>query len=122
MMASPDTNVTRLKGSLLLVRASSECIASGLATLGSRGDGWNGDTAIIDETSVTAAPMNTTHAAHRHRGPGSSRPSGKNRTTGASKTTPSVPVLLNTQAAHATQLRGDAPLSSPRMAMKSAGR
>ena len=118
MMASPDTNTTRVKGALLLVNPSRACTASGLGTLGSRGDSSIGVTAITDETVVTQASTTSAQNAHRQRGPGN-RPFGKNRIVKMSKVFPSVQTLPNTKAGHTTQLRGKAPLKSPRMATKS---
>jgi hypothetical protein len=120
-MANSKRNDTINSGPLPWVSPSSAGTASGLGTLGSRGDSWIGADATIDAALDTTAMTNTSRAAHRHRGPGSSRPFGKSRMTNPSKITP-FPVALKMQAGHTTQLRVDAPASSPRTATKSARR
>jgi hypothetical protein len=89
---------------------------SGFGTLGRRGDSWMGGTANITDPTTMIAATNTTRLAHRQRGPGISRPFGKKRTRKSSRIPPSPVVMLNTQAAHATQPRGDAPARMPRTA------
>src|SRR3984893_1451945 len=110
----------KLRGLSLLESPPSAVTPSGLGTLGNLDDNWKGDTEIIDAAIVTVRAANTAHVGHRQRGPGSNRPVGKNRMMRASPIAASVPVLEYTQAGHATQPRGDAPLSNPRMAMASA--
>jgi len=75
-------------------------------------------TATIEATTAMATVADTTHTAHRHSRPGSSRPSGKMRITKAIKTAPIAPSRCTPRLPTPPSREVTRPLSNPRMATK----